>query len=278
MDTLTVKDFTKIQIMVGEIIKDTKLKGVTAYKEYKAKLKGKAAQAESMQIFSSLIFATKNCEKLLDNLIETYTNKLQKKVITVNNTKVTDMAVMGAITRIDAIAEFSIFMFTSLSSNIGSPDFEVPKYRILRMAKLNDGVAADITKLYQGIGLANISRDMKNIKKKNSDVKLVDEDNVPVCQFIGNLVPDSVANLLTGIMNLNVFRWLGEAWINYRHGIYLKQEDEREWIKNHVNMLKLQSNEEQDEESQEKLLKIIANYDAKISKLDRDIAAYKDNI
>ncbi len=278
LGNLTIKQLGIIQTMVAEVSKDTKLKGVSAYKEYRKKLQGKASKAEAEVLFSSLIFATKNCEKLIENLIETYSSKLQKKVITVNNTKVTDMAVMGAVTRVSAIAEFAVNIFTSVSINISDPTFPIPGYRIARLTQLNDAVAGDISKLYQGIGLANLDRDLKNIKKKNSDVKIVDEDNTPVCQFIGNLVPDSVSNLLTGIFHLNIFRWLGEAWINYRQGIYLKQEDEREWIKNHVNLLRLQVAENADKEDKDKLLKIISNYDAKVARLDSQISEYKEGI
>lgn len=278
MDTMTTKEFKRISAMVEEIKTNTKLTGVTAYKAYTTALKGKASMAENIQIFSSLVTATKKCEALIDSLIEMYTNSLQKKVITLTNTQISDFSVMGAVVKIDAIAQFSIFLFTSVSSNITTPDFMVPKYRTLKLSKLNSEVADDINKIHQGQGLTNIARNMKAIKKKNQDVKLIDAEGVPQSQFIGNLVPDAVTNLLTGIFNVNMFRWLGEMWINYRHGIYLKQEEEREWIKNHVNMLRMEIGEASDDESRDRLGKIIANYDAKISKLDRQIEAYKEEL
>ena len=278
IETLTSKELKKIAILADELKLNTKLSGITSYRTYKATLKGKAAMAEDIQMFSSLVYATKKCEKLIDQLVETYTNSLQKKTITLTNTQISDFTIMGAVVKIDAIAQFAIFAFTSVSSNITTPDFIVPKYRILKMAKLNAEVASDINNLYLGLGLTNIARNMKSLKKKNQDIKLVDTDGLPQTQFIGNLIPDSVANLLTGIFNINMFRWLGEIWINYRHGIYLKQEEEREWIKNHINMLRMEIGEIGSDEERERLSKIIANYDAKVAKLDRQISAYKEEL
>ena len=278
MESLTVKELKKIAALVNEFKLDTKLSGIASYRTYKATLKGKAAMSEDMQIFSSLVYATKKCEKLIDQLVETYTNSLQKKTITLTNTQISDFAIMGAVVKIDAIAQFAIFAFTSVSSNVTTPEFIVPKYRILKMAKLNAEVASDVNDLYRGLGLTNITRNIKSIRKKNQDIKLIDTDGSPQTQFIGNIVPDSITHLLTGIFNINIFRWLGEIWINYRHGIYLKQEEEREWIQNHINMLRLDIGELGSEEERERLSRIIANYDAKISKLDRQITAYKDEL
>lgn len=273
---MSIKDLGRVQALVSAI-NDKKMLGVDIYKQYLKDLSGKAASAEKESIFSSLIFACKKSEKVLEELIEIYSDINQKTLITIGNLSASDTMVFGAMRRIDGIAQFSYFLFSAVSTNITSPTMSVPGYRIAKMKEIGTTVALDISKLYMGAGIANTSRNFKQVAEDDNDVKLLNSKFIPSCQFIGNLVPDSIANLLTGIFNINIFRYVGESWLQYRESYYRKQEDERAWLRDHVNVLRVEvSTDEPSKKEKDRLLKIISKYDAKISKLDREISNYRD--
>jgi hypothetical protein len=271
----TVKELERIKQSIKMM--DAKVAPVHWYRAYVSKLKRPAKQSEQSAPFSTLIYATKRAENVLDNLIEIYSKANASKTSTLDNLKTSDVAVYGAAYRIDNIARFSLYMFTAVSKAITAPGLRVLGYQIDFLRDNVDEVSSDISGLYNKIGLMNVPKNIKKIEEANSDVKLLDETGAPQAQFIGNLVPDVVSNILTGIFNLNIFRYIGESWIVYRHNIYKKQEAERSWLKNHVNSLKVAMAEDGVSRGEKaRLVKIIENYETRIALLDRQIESYRE--
>jgi hypothetical protein len=86
-----------------------------------------------------------------------------------------------------------------------------------------------------------------------------------------------IGSITAGFMNLNIFRWIGEAWNLYRDNHYKSIEERRNWMATHVQMLrlKLQGMSESDPEYR-KLQKIINNYDNMVAAADEKIKKYRE--
>lgn len=267
-------EFVKFSSLV-KMIDETKSVQVKMYRTYVKYLSTPGKNMEKNNIFSTLIMGVNKSEQTLGKIVDLYSSTT-KKLITPSNLKLGDVAVMGAVVAIDDIAQTAKLLFTGVISAVTRPSGRTPQYRVSYLESHVEPVATDISRIINGEGLMTFKDKYGKISANNNNINLVDSSFNPSAQFIGYYVPDFVGNILTGIMNLNIFRYLGETVLLYKHSIYKKQEDERAWLINHVNALKLEvSNDNMSKAQKAKLLDIISAYDARIAKLDRDIAKYR---
>ena len=230
--------------------------------------------------FESFIYITKHYIGALENIERNTANTFKEKAITIYNTKLSQVAIVGLIEEAETFADFTVYLIDNISyeicENNGVKELPMPKkYRIQKIEKHLTEFTA-ICKNRMASNAASITAEIDKISR-NLDVNLVDDNNGPNTGFIQSEKYSPVTRnfIQTGARRFVIFRWLGEQWNIIKHSRYLKAKKEKEWMESHVALLKLQLQEiNPDSPEYRKQVKIISAYDEMIAGLDQKIDAY----
>ena len=230
--------------------------------------------------FESFSYITKHYITALETIDRNTANLFKDKAITVYNTKLSQVAVLGVVEEAETFVDFTVYLIDNISyeicENNGVKELPMPKkYRIQKIQKyLQDYIG--ICKNRMASTAAVITSEIDKVKN-SLDVNLIDENNVPNVGFIqSDKYSPLTRNLIQiGARKFIIFRWLGEQWNIIKHSRYLKAKKEKEWMESHVALLKLQlQNIDPNSEEYRKQVKIISAYDEMIAGLDQKIDAY----
>lgn len=230
--------------------------------------------------FDSFTYITKHYIGALSTIERNTANTFKEKAITIYNSKLSQIAIVGLIEEAETFVDFTVYLIDNISyeicENNGVKELPMPKkYRIQKIEKyLQDYI--QICKNRMASNAAVITSEIDKVAK-NLDVNLIDENNAPNTGFIQSEKYSPVVRnfMQTGARRFVIFRWLGEQWNIIKHSRYLKAKKEKEWMESHVALLKLQlQNVDPDSPEYRKQVKIIAAYDEMIAGIDQKIDAY----
>ena len=259
--------------------KDRAAMNVQIYYLYLSRLSGQAQRDERKTPFSSLITAAKNYQTVLDEIDKNIYKMFENKVISLYNTKLSHVAIVGVIKNACDLCDFSWYLFNGICYDIGMGIEKPAKYRFSYMNTMKEKMSALVSDMYAGVGDGAIFNEVLRLRRENKDMLLVNDQNEVNSGMIStaNLTKGLCGSITAGLMNLNIFRWIGEAWNSYRDSYYRGLEEKRDWMQTHVQMLrlKLQGMDQNDREYQ-KLQKIINNYDDMVAAADEKIKKYRE--
>ena len=260
-------------------IKDRGAMNIQIYSMYLNRLSGQAQREERKVAFSSLLHAAKSYSFVLDEIDRNIDKLFENKVISLYNTKLSHIAIFGVIKNACELCDFSWFLFNGICYDIGMGIEKPAKYRFSFMNSVKEKMAGLVSDIYAGVGDGAIYNEIMKIRRENKDMLIVNDNN----EINGSMISSAGLNkgiagsITAGFMNINVFRWIGEAWNNFRDSHYRALEEKRDWMQTHVQMLrlKLQGMDSNDREYQ-KLQKIINNYDNMVAAADEKIKKYRE--
>ena len=278
-DGLQPEESTALGESILERIRDRAAMNVQIYGMYSSRLRGLAQKEERNAPFSSLLHAAKGYSTVLDELDKSIDKLFENKVISLYNTKLSHIAVMGVIKNACDLCDFSWFLFNGICYDIGMGIERPAKYRFSYMNTVKEKMAALVSDIYAGVGDGAIFNEIIKLRRENKDMLVVNDNNEINTGMISSasLGKGLGGSITAGLMSLNVFRWIGEAWNNFRDSHYRALEEKRDWMQTHVQMLrlKLQGMSPDDREYQ-KLQKIINNYDNMVAAADEKIKKYRE--
>jgi len=116
---------------------------------------------------------------------------------------------------------------------------------------------------------------MTELRNTNNDVTVTnDEGTENIVGFNGSQLSRTTFTLL-GISLQNPFFLIGRAYATWEKNRIKRLEQEREWIEATVSLLKLElDHEDKDSPNYIRQAKIVKNYSAELSKIDRQLAKY----
>lgn len=259
--------------------RDRAAMNVQIYFLYQSRLSGQAQRDERKSPFSSLITAAKNYQTVLDEIDKNIDKMFENKVISLYNTKLSHIAIVGVIKNACDLCDFSWYLFNGICYDIGMGIEKPAKYRFSYMNTMKEKMSALVSDMYAGVGDGAIFNEVLRLRRENKDMLLVNDQNEVNSGMIttANLTKGLCGSITAGLMSLNIFRWIGEAWNSYRDSYYRGLEEKRDWMQTHVQMLrlKLQGMDQNDREYQ-KLQKIINNYDDMVAAADEKIKKYRE--
>lgn len=265
--------------------KNKKLTGVSAYNNYKNRLLGKAKSDEEKSIFTSLLKTITAHINVLEVIEDHGETLFDSKILTFQNTNVSQVIVMGVVYDAEMLAMYANCLINAIVIDLVPALTYSPKYRVRYMERhfqeavnvTNDVYSNKPRFRNNGKGIIDIV--IKDLKKNNVDVNIVGDDNKNNLKMIkvGKISNGANQNFIGGLFGLNIFRYIGEVWNNYKHSKYLKQKNEKEWMETQIALLALELDESDDEIRKAKLAKIIENYQAQLAKLDRKIQEYLED-
>ena len=278
-DELQQSESEALGLSMLERQKDRAAMNVQIYYLYLSRLSGQAQRDERKNPFSSLITAAKNYQTVLDEIDKNIDKMFENKVISLYNTKLSHVAIVGVIKNACDLCDFSWYLFNGICYDIGMGIEKPAKYRFSYMNTMKEKMSALVSDMYAGVGDGAIFNEVLRLRRENKDMLLVNDQNEVNSGMIStaNLTKGLCGSITSGLMSLNIFRWIGEAWNSYRDSYYRGLEEKRDWMQTHVQMLrlKLQGMDQNDREYQ-KLQKIINNYDDMVAAADEKIKKYRE--
>jgi len=274
---MTVPTRTKLFNKLNELSKDKSKQSLIVYNSYVSKLRDNAKVDESKLIFESCAFVNNKFINVLVDLDKQLDELFQNDSINFNNTKLSHVVVFGVIEESSIFSEFCFYLFNGIIHDITGELNTLPLYRF---NYLNDNVqiVANITnRMYTNVGAGSYMTCINNMKKENTNLLLVDENNNANTQFLkANALNINTKNLvMSGFIGKNLFRWFGEMLANRTHEKYKKLEQEKEWMEAQVALLRLDLDDvNPDDKQYRKLVKVIEAYDDLITKADKKINSY----
>ena len=236
------------------------------------------AIGDNKPAFATFSTCAKNMETVL-KMLERNTNLIfHEKVATIYNIKMSQASALIMVNMAQLFVNYAIYLFDGilyeLVVNEGEHELEKPRpYRYEFITK-NQNAVIEVLKvggLPQGANL--LITELDRIRK-SVDPMLLDNSN----QVNKDLVAykTNVNIFKSGLFLLaKIFRYFGEYGVVYRNLQYQKMLQEKEWLQNHNDLLKLQlagANPNSDE--YRKAVKIIDTYNNMIADLDVQINNY----
>ena len=230
--------------------------------------------------FTSFIYITDHYINALKTIDRNTANIFKNKAITIYNTKLSQVAIIGLVEEAETFVDFTVYLIDNISYEIcehdGVKELPTPqKYRIMKIEKFLPEYT-QICKNRISSNAAVITKEIEQVQNKQ-DIDLIQEDNTVNTGFIRpeQFSPITRNLIQTGARKFIIFRWLGEQWNIIKHSRYLKAKKEKEWLESHVALLKLQlQNVDPNSPEYRKQVKIIAAYDEMIAGIDQKINHY----
>ena len=231
--------------------------------------------------FDPFVMLAQNLRTVLQ-MIERNVNVLfNEKFTTIYNAKVSQLAVFRIVEQAQIFSNYAVYLFDGVLYEIvvneGVHELNQPKpYRYEFINKYKAGVVEllKIGSLPNGANM--LITEIDNLRKSLDTTLLDDRDQV-------NSAIKTVKNkfgLIEGGATIlaSIFRYFGEWGVLMRNLKYQKMIQEKEWLQNHSDLLKLQLNGvDPNSDEYRKAVKIINTYNDMIRDLDLKISSYMED-
>ena len=231
--------------------------------------------------FTTFVTCAQNIEAVLKNLERNINSIFNEKYTTIYNTKLSQASVLVMVNAAQLFVNYAIYLFDGILYEIivneGEHELNQPRPYRYKFIQNNQKAVLEILKiggLPQGANL--LISELDRIRK-NFNHMLIDNHN-NVNKELGTY-QTGFGFIKTGLFILaKIFRYFGEFGVVYRNLQYQKMLQEKEWLQNHNDLLKLQlSGMDPNSDEYRKAVKIINTYNDMISKLDDQINSYLEN-
>lgn len=231
--------------------------------------------------FDPFVMLAQNLKTVLQ-MIERNVNVLfNEKFTTIYNAKVSQLAVFRIVEQAQIFSNYAVYLFDGVLYEIvvneGVHELNQPKpYRYEFINKYKLGVVELMKVGTLPNGANQLITELDTLRKSMDTTLLDDQDRV-------NSSIKTVKNkfgLIEGGATIlaSIFRYFGEWGVLMRNLKYQKMIQEKEWLQNHTDLLKLQLNGvDPNSDEYRKAVKIINTYNDMIRDLDLKISSYMED-
>ena len=200
------------------------------------------------------------------------------KFVTIFNTKLSQMAVFNVVTQAMIFANYCSYLFDGITYEIvvhdGEHELNAPRpYRYEYITK-NQKFVIELLRIGSLPSGANtIIRELDALRKTGA-VNIVNEQGATLTEIEDKTKQHGLLQgAATGLAL--IFRYFGEWKVLIKNLKYQKMVQEREWLQNHTDLLKLElSGVDPNSDEYRKAVNIINTYNEMIAKLDQQINDY----
>lgn len=250
------------------------------YDNFVRMLSGKAAADERKRPLLSLKEANDDFCKILKEIHKKLDYLMEQDSVNLWNVRMSHIAVMGIIRQSDLVLNFSIYLYAYLTRVASGTASAIPRYRENYMLDKCDRAAVITSNLRDKKGPYNFLKEVDTIRKEQRDVVLGATGDIRGFLRFTNVNNFSVSfldNILSALSALNIFRAALDAWDNYQFAKYERNKEVKEWLEQHVALLRMDLNDMDKNSAQyQKTLQIIQAYDDKIVDYDKKIIAFEE--
>jgi len=276
--TFNAQDYKQFVIRYMDKIKLSKVPSAKVHEAYTKALTGKAVQMEQRQFLSSLYNANEEFVDILKQIDKKLDTLIEEERITISDTRITHVAVLGILRQSDILSCWSMFLWSQLIKLATNTNKDIPKYRVEYLTNNVDCVARVASHMANHTGPYSFLAEADQIKRKNADFVLGASGGSFLNMIsASNYTRGFFDNIETALSMLNIFRWGGEKWDDWMHERHLRDVETLQWMEQHVALLRMDMMDtDPNDPKYQKLVKVIEAYDNKISDYDRKIKSYEE--
>lgn len=251
----------------------------TCLDEFYKYLGNTAMSAERKCPLSSIRSANSIYAKILAEIKPKLDDFIQKETVDIYETKMSGLAVLGMLRDSNLIANYSMYLFTYLTRISNGTADGIPRYRNVFLMENAEKAGKIVSMVLEHRGDYNFLDDVSRMRQQGADLVLgvdnkIDFDQRAAMHFYPS---DMLDSLLGALSHLNLFDAIGNAWISYKVSKNNKIKESREWMINHVAIIRMElANKDQSSPEYTKLLNVVKAYDAKIAEYDKEIHDFED--
>lgn len=249
-------------------------KSAAIYKQFRGKLVKKASALETKEAFGAILNVSSKFDTILADIEDGVEKLFVDKNLTIGNTRVSHLIVFGVIKDCHEFIKFSRAIFGTLTTELSG---ELGATAGFRMNTIIDhqGVVNTINRVCKEEGAYSFLHAIDKLNQNGSNLLLYSGNKLSFTDFlIPKAFTKTAANLtLSGLIGINIFRFLGEGWNTYQAKRQKLKELDKDWMESRVALLKLDLvGVDHNDPRYLELIKIIDNYEGMINKLNQDIA------
>lgn len=256
-------------------LKKTSPKLSEALTTYTSKLKSKAATAESRSIFGALQDCNKKYIKILDVVESNIDELILEEKVTIYETRVSLLAVIGFIKQSTMVANFTTYLYSYLMESTTGDVSKIPGYRLKFMIDNAATIADIVNSVLNKNGDYDFLNDIKRMRSDAADWVVGADASLPATT---NALTIGIFDyLLSALSCLNIFSIGLNAWDDYCISRNNKNKETKAWLETHTAVLRLKlSGVNENDPAYAKQLKIIEAYDRMITDYDAEIKAFEE--
>ena len=259
-------------------LKDSQSPLKDAYNKLFAKLKGTAVAAERKRPLSALAKANRTYADVIKNIIDKIDTLFGTDKLDVRSGRTSHLAILGLLHDSDVLANFSMYLYTFLSRVAVDNCDGVPKYRQVYILDHLGDVATKINDVFDKKGVVKLVDDIKRARETGADPALsvmspFDFNHQTTTAGAFQSIWDALGNVLHC---LNIFVHVSNAIDDYRLKKNRRNRETKEWLEQHVALLRLElAKKDKSDPEYTKLVNIIKAYDEQIAEYDQQINEFE---
>ena len=252
-------------------------KSMQVYNKIMAGLAGSAKQTQANRFLGAMVDTTNALIVIMEEISGNLDKLFGEKSITIYNTKISQVAIYGMISNANDFAKFcSAYIeqfMADRNAKLGQPEKYVGTI-------LDTGIENAVTLMNRVLNQRlskTFTAAILKYRNGGSDINVVNGENKPTVQFTKVTPEVTEADIQAGTKGFKIFRWIGNYFVDRRDRKNRKNVAMREQLQARARLLQLElDNVDPESPEYQRLLKIIANYQKQIVRLNQEIAKYEE--
>lgn len=267
----------KLQSWIATNRRETKFKSIVYYNKIESGLTGPAKSAFSDRFLGAMLDTTNALIIILEDISSNIDKFFTDKTITVYNTKISQVAIIGMLENAKTFTEFVCTFVALFMADRNSALTKPERYTIDFMDKNVDDMCALMNRTLNSKLSKTFTSALIKYRNGGADVTVVNSENKPTVQFAKISSEVTEHDISSGAKGFKIFRIIGNFITDWFDKGYRKKVALREQFQARARLLQLEL-DGVDPNSAEyvRLTKIIANYQKLIDRLNQQIAKYEE--
>lgn len=248
--------------------------GVDAYLTH---LSGQCQRMERERPFSSLANAHKNAAKALTDILNNIDELISNTETNIRDVRVSMFAALGVIKQSSQVIIYTAHLYTTLSKAYSDEIQYQQPYRLEFIVEKAIEVATIVSDVNAKRGLFDFLTEVDRLRRNAMDVVLVADGAIDAAPPAEGFSAPIVSYMLSALNIFNIFGLSLRAWDDYCLARNARMKETKEWLENHVALIRLKMNGvDKDSPEYKNYEKLIEIYDRKISDYDREIEEFEN--
>lgn len=268
----------KLQGWVTANRRATNLRSIAYFNKIVAGLTGSAKMAMEDRFLGGFSDTTAALIIILEEISGNIDKFFAEKTITVYNTKISQVAIIGMIENVKTFTEY-VVGFLALMMAERNAALSKPERYVIDMLDANTDV---VTSLVNRVINTKLSKTFSNAILKyragGADTTVVNSENKPTVQFARITSEVTEQDIAAGAQGFAIFRWWGNHRVDVADKKNRKRVALREQLQARARLLQIELDGiDSNSPEYQRLVKIIGNYQKQIDRLNQEIAKYEEN-
>lgn len=266
----------KLQEWLTVNVKNNQLPSIRAYNNIASKLTSLAASANKTSFLGAMCDTTSALIIILEDISSNIGKLFTDKNITVYNTKISHVAVLGMIESAKDFADYTVAFIETLMAD-RNPRLGKPEKYILNKVSNYIEVADLMNRVLNNRLSKTFTSAILKYRNGGSDNLVVNSENRSTVKFTKINSEVTEADINAGARGFRIFKWIGDFFVDRKDRKNRKRIAIRDQLQARARLLQLELNGvEADTPEYQRLVKIIANYQKQIDRLNQEIDKYEN--